>query len=200
MVKKVAIGLLSVLAAMVLVFVIVVAMQPSKFRIVRSTTITASPAEVFPHVNDFHKWQAWSPWIALDPKATATFEGPSEGKDAVFGWSGNDDIGEGKMTIVESKPHEQIDIRLDFVRPMAGTSNAQFSFEPEGESTKVTWAMTGENNFIGRAMCMIMDMDEMVGSKFEEGLASMKKAVESGKPSEQSEDKTNPTTGEKYDE
>ena len=194
--KKILLGGLAVFAAIVLVFVIAVAMQPSEFRIERSTTMAAAPAEIFPHVNDFHNWDAWSPWIKLDPEAKATFEGPTEGKDAVFRWSGNDDIGEGSMTIVESKPDERIRIRLDFVRPMAGTSDAEFTFVPAGETTKVTWAMMGKNDFIGRAVCMFMNMDKMLGEKFDEGLASMKKAVESSPVNHADGEAQTPTKGD----
>jgi len=76
-------------------------------------------------VNDFHKWDAWSPWAKLDPDAKTTFEGPSAGEGAVFAWAGNREIGEGRMTLTQSRPAELIQIKLDFVQPMAGTSTAE---------------------------------------------------------------------------
>lgn len=183
MVKKILIGLLVIVAG----FLILVAFQPRNFRVTRSTTIAASPAEVFAQVNDFHLWEAWSPWAKLDPASTATFEGPVAGTGAVFKWSGNDQVGAGVMTITESRPAELVKIKLDFIKPFEATNITEFSFKPEGSNTQITWTMSGENNFLSKAFCMFMDMDKMVGGDFEKGLASMKAVVESPKAA-------NPTT------
>jgi len=174
MLKKILIAL----AAIVVVFIVVVAMQPSDFRIARSATISAPAPAVFAEVNDLHKWEAWSPWAKLDPAAKSTFEGPSAGTGAIFRWAGNKEVGEGSMTITESRPNELIRFNPEFVKPMAGTSTAEFTFKPEGNQTTVTWSMTGKSNFIARAMCLFMNMDKMVGGQFEKGLAAMKSIVE----------------------
>lgn len=176
--KKLFIGL-GALGALVVVFLIVVALQPSSFRVSRSARMAAPAAAIFPHINELKKWQPWSPWMKLDPNAKSTFEGPAGGKGAAMTWAGNNEVGEGKMTIIESKPVELVRFRLDFYKPMAGTSEAEFTFKPEANGTVVTWSMSGTNNFIGRAMCMIMNMDKMVGGEFEKGLASIKAIVES---------------------
>jgi len=174
MLKKI----LAALGLLLVVFIIIVALQPSDFRIVRSAQVSAPPEAVFPLVNDFHQWQSWSPWAKLDPAAKNSFEGPAIGVGSVFKWSGNNEVGEGSMTIAESKPSELIRMRLDFVKPMAGTSLTEFTFRPEGNATTVTWSMTGQNNFIARAMCLVMNMDKMVGGQFEKGLASIKTLAE----------------------
>ncbi|MGK2922577.1 MAG: SRPBCC family protein [Methyloceanibacter sp.] len=75
MLKKI----LLVLVALVLVFVVVVALQPSEFHVERSVTVDAPASKVFGEVNDFHKWEAWSPWAKLDPNAKVNFEGPEAG-------------------------------------------------------------------------------------------------------------------------
>ena len=170
--------ILIALVVVVIGFVLLVAMQPSEFRIVRSATISAAPPAVFAQVNDFHKWEAWSPWAKLDPSAKTTFEGPSAGTGAVFKWAGNKEVGEGSMTITESRPSDLIRIRLEFLKPFAATNTAQFSFNPAGNQTEVTWSMEGRNNFIAKAVCLFMNMDKMVGGQFENGLANMKSIVE----------------------
>jgi len=177
---KVMLGVAAVLAALVLIFLIVVAAQPSEYRVQRSAVIDAPPEQVFAHVNDFHKWQPWSPWEKLDPDAEAVFEGPDSGEGAVFKWSGNDEVGEGTMTIIDSDPHEKIGIRLEFVRPMEDACHVEFTFQPQGEQTQVTWSMFGENNFVGKAMCLFMDLDKVAGGQFEQGLANLKSVVEAG--------------------
>ncbi len=129
-------------------------------------------------MNDFHNWEAWSPWAKLDPAAKATFEGPSTGTGAIFKWAGNKEVGEGSMTITESRPSDLIRIKLEFLRPFEATNSAEFTFKPEGNRTGVTWSMEGKNNFIAKAVCLFMNMDKMVGGQFEQGLAQMKAVVE----------------------
>lgn len=166
--------ILIALAALVAVFLVIVALQPSDFRIMRSTTISAPPAVVFAQVNDFHRWDAWSPWAKLDPAAKASFSGAPAGTGAVFDWDGNKEVGAGRMTITESRPAERIGIKLEFFKPMAGNSRAEFIFKPEGRQTAVTWSMSGTNNFMAKAVCLFMNMDKMVGGQFEQGLAALK--------------------------
>ena len=173
MFKKILIGV----AVVVLLLAIVVAMQPSEFRVTRSATIDAPPATAFAQVNNFHNWRAWSPWEKLDPDLKRTYEGPAEGKGADYSWVGNSDVGEGRMTITESRPSELVKIRLEFIKPMAAVSTTDFTFKPQGDQTLVTWDMTGHNGFISKAFCMFMNMDKMVGSDFEKGLAAMNVAA-----------------------
>lgn len=172
--KKIALGLVAVVSA----FVVVVALQPSEFRVSRSATMAAEPATVFAHVNDFHNWDAWSPWAKLDPQAKNSFEGAPSGTGAIFAWDGNEEVGAGKMTIVESTPPERILLKLEFTRPMAGACDTEFTFAPEGAGTRLTWTMSGKNNFLGKFMCLLMNMDKMMGAKFEEGLGNIRRIVE----------------------
>jgi uncharacterized protein YndB with AHSA1/START domain len=179
--------ILIVLAGLIAAFLIIVALQPSQYRITRSATMAAPPAMVFAHVDDLHKWDAWSPWAKLDPASKVTFDGPPTGVGAVFRWAGNDQIGEGSMTIIDSKPAELVRIRLEFIKPMAGTSTSEFTFAPVGAEaasttagtagTTVTWTMTGENGFVGKAFCLFMNMDQMLGGQFEQGLANLTRVV-----------------------
>jgi hypothetical protein len=166
------------LAAAVLAFSGYVAYLPSAFRIERSAIVVAPAQQVFAEVNDFHNWQAWSPWAKLDPNAKADFEGPASGEGAVFRWAGNAEVGEGSMTMVESKPTEKVGIRLDFVKPWEGTSATEFVFKADGPRTIVTWSMAGERSFIEKAMCVVFNGDEMIGSQFEKGLANLKQVAE----------------------
>lgn len=167
------------LAAIFVVLVVVIATRPSDFRVTRSATMSAPPAAVFAQVNDFHNWEAWSPWAKLDPHATNRFEGPSAGEGAKFYWSGNNDVGEGSMTVLESRPNDLVRIQLDFVRPFAGTSDVEFTFQPAGENqTAVSWSIAGKNNFMSKAVGLIIDCEKMTGDQFDRGLENMKAIVE----------------------
>jgi hypothetical protein len=178
MITKIILGTVAVLAILILGFVIIVSLQPSDFRISRSAKMKAPPSAVFAELNNFHRWDAWSPWAQLDPNAKATFDGSTSGTGATFTWSGNDKVGAGRQTIVESRPDELVRIKLEFERPMKATSTAEFTLKPEGDQTLVTWSMFGTNNFMGKAVSLFMDCDKMVGSEFEKGLANMKAVVE----------------------
>jgi len=166
------------LAVLVILVLVVVALQPADYRVARGATIAAPPAAVFAQVNDLHKFQAWNPFARMDPAAKNTFEGAPAGVGATLAWSGNAQIGEGRMTITESRPDELIRIRLDFARPFASTSFAEFTFTPEGGRTAVTWSMTGHKNFVAKAIGLVMSMDRMIGGQFEQGLATLKSRTE----------------------
>ncbi len=153
-------------------------MQPEDYKVTRSASITAQPETIFAQVNDLHSWQTWSPWAKIDPNAKITYAGPQSGAGASFSWAGNSEIGEGKMTIVESRPSELITFRLDFIKPFAGTANAEFTFHPVQNQTLVTWTMSGKNNFIGKAISLVFDCDKMIGENFEKGLASLRTITE----------------------
>lgn len=174
MLKK--IGL--VVAGLIVLLVIVVALQPAAFRIVRTTQVQAPPAVVYAFVDDFHAWEAWSPWAKLDPNMKTTYAGPPKGQGAEYSWSGNDKVGSGRMQIVRADAPSELGVQLQFISPMEATNMAEFKFTQQGDGTQVTWAMTGENGFMGKAFAMIMDMDQLVGSDFEKGLAALKQQAE----------------------
>ncbi len=174
MLKKVLIGL----AVVILALVGFIASRPSTFRIERSATVAAPAEVVFAQVNDFHKWGAWSPWDKLDPNQKRSFEGAESGQGAKYSWVGNDKVGEGRMTLEESKAGELVRIKLEFLKPWEATNTTTFSFKAAEGGTTVTWAMEGTNNFGSKAFSLVMDMDAMVGKDFENGWAAMKTVAE----------------------
>jgi hypothetical protein len=161
------------LAALIAVFLIVVALRPATFRVERSAMLSASPAALFDNVNNHRKFAVWNPFLKLDPNVKNIYSGPDSGVGAVCSWDGNNDIGAGSCTIIESKPGELVRCRMDWKRPMEGTSTVDFTFKPEGDRTVVTWAMYGKNNFMGKVMSVFMDCDKMCGPHFEKGLADL---------------------------
>jgi len=169
---------LSALMVIVAAFVVIVALQPSDFRVTRSATIAATPEAVFSQINNLHRWEAWSPWAKLDPAAKNSYEGPAAGVGAAFSWAGNSQVGVGRMTITESRPNDLIRMNLEFIKPFKATNITEFTFKPEGNLTVVTWTMAGKNNFISKAIGLFMDCEKMVGGPFEKGLARIKSIAE----------------------
>jgi len=174
MLRKILIGI----AAVVLVLVIIIATRPATYRVERSTRIAAPPDVVFGLVNDFHAWDGWSPWAKLDPTMKTTYGGPASGVGATYAWVGDSKVGEGKMTITESRPSQKVGIRLEFIKPMPGITQTDFAFQPEGGGTQVNWVMTGTNDFLGKAFSLVADMDAMIGKDFDKGLAAMRTEAE----------------------
>ena len=179
MIKKVILGGLAVILVLIIGFCAIVAMQPADYTVSRSTTVDAPPEKVFDQVNNFHKWETWSPWAKLDPAMKTSYSGPESGPGASYAWIGNNEVGEGKMTIAESHPSEHVKIDLEFIKPWQATNVTEFVFKPEGDRTNVTWTMSGHNNFAGKAFGLLMNMDKMIGGDFEKGLNQMKVAAES---------------------
>jgi hypothetical protein len=169
-------------AVIVIGLLVFIAIQPSEYRVVRSATIAAPASTVFAQVNDFHNWEAWSPWAKIDPAMKQTYEGAPAGAGAVYTWSGNNQVGEGRMTITESQPSDLIRIKLDFFRPFAAVNDVEFTFKPDGNQTAVTWSMAGKKGFMIKAMSLFMSMDKMLGGQFEKGLAQMKSVAETASP------------------
>jgi len=163
------------LGVIVGVLAALIAAMPTDYRIARSATIDAPPAKVFEQVNDFHKWGAWSPWLEFDRNAKVDIEG-GPGRDATYKWSGNDNVGEGIITVTESHPNDRIKLKLQFIRPWQDTANAEFTFKPKDDKTEITWIMTGERDYKGKAIGVAMD--PFIGSQFDKGLANMKAVVE----------------------
>ena len=171
--------ILLAIAAAIVVFVIVAAMQPDEFRVSRSATVAAPTAKVFAQVNELRKWEAWNPWGKLDPAMKLAYDGPPSGNGASYHWAGNNQVGEGRLTIVESRASEYIRLKLEFMKPFTATNTGEFTFRPEGGGTAVTWSMNGRKNFIAKAMHLFFDMDRMVGGRFAKGLADLKAIAES---------------------
>ncbi len=170
--------ILLALAFIAIILIVVIAGRPDEFTVMRAANISASPEKVFPHVNDFHKWEAWSPWAKMDPSCKNSYAGAASGVGAGFSWDGNKKVGAGRMTIVESAPNTLIRIKLEFLKPFKATNTAGFAFKPEGNQTVVTWSMTGKSNFFFKVFGLFMDSDKMIGGDFEKGLAAMKSVVE----------------------
>lgn len=162
-------------AMLIAVFLAFIALQPSDFRVTRTVDIPVTSDVVFAQVNDLHKWEAWSPWAKLDPQAKSTFAGPAAGVGASMTWSGNDKVGEGTMTIVESRPNELVRLKLEFRKPFQATNEAELRFSGDGKPTTVDWSMSGRNNFLFKAVGIFMNCDKMLGDQFDQGLANLSK-------------------------
>ncbi|WP_026548957.1 SRPBCC family protein [Arthrobacter sp. Br18] len=154
----------------------------SPYEVTRSAVLPAPAEDVFPLVNSFHEWTRWSPWESVDPTMERSYSGSDAGVGAKYAWNGNRKAGAGSMEIVESTEPSGIRILITFTKPFKARNPTSFTFTPVGSTTRVTWTMTGENKGIARIFGVFMNMDRMIGSDFERGLASLAGAVAGGRP------------------
>lgn len=169
------IGGLVLVVVMVLIYA---ASKPDTFRIERSISIKAPAEKIFPLIDDFHRWEQWSPWEKVDPALKRTYSGAASGVGAAYAWFGNQEIGQGRMVIIESTPPLRLLIKIDFLAPFEAHNTVEFTLRKEGDSTVLSHAMFGPSPYLAKLMGLFFSMDKMVGDKFEEGLGSLKAIAE----------------------
>lgn len=154
------------------------ATRPNHFRIQRSIIIQATPEKIYPLIEDFHQWQAWSPWENIDSTMQRTYSGTPQGVGTIYGWEGKGKVGAGRMEITAARPTEII-IQLDFIKPFEAHNIAEFTLNPpHGQNTELTWVMHGPSPYISKLMGVFFNMDRMIGKDFEKGLSNIKLIVE----------------------
>jgi len=154
------------------------ATRPDTFRVERAASINAPREAIFALINDLHHWSQWSPYDQKDPAMRRTHSGAASGKGAVYAWDGNNEVGKGSMAITDASPPSKVMIKLDFVKPFEAHNIVEFTLEPKGGATQVTWAMYGPSPYLSKLMGIFFNMDKMVGKDFEAGLAKLKAVAE----------------------
>lgn len=171
-------NVIRIVLLVVALLIIFIQRRPDQFHVERSTTIAAPGAAVFARLDDFHQWASWSPWDKLDLNMKKTYEGASSGVGAAYHWAGNDKVGEGRMTISQSQPPASLVMSAEFIKPFKANNTCSFTLAPDGPGTRVIWAMDGRENFMGKAMGLLMSADKMIGPDFERGLANLRALAE----------------------
>lgn len=174
MFKKISLGII-VIVALILGYA---AILPKDYVVTREITINASADKVFPHLNNRVLADKWGPWTEVDPNAKMVGTGPEEGVGAKTSWDSSGQLGTGSATIVDSTLNEKVGIQLEYTKPMNMKQYSEYLVRTDGANSVVTWRVSGENSYMGRVMCIFMDMDKMVGGMFEKGLANLKRIVE----------------------
>ncbi|MDD2761634.1 MAG: SRPBCC family protein [Methylomonas sp.] len=167
-----------VLAVLLVIVLIYAAAKPDSFRVQRAVVIKAAPETIFPLINDLHSMQSWSAWEKIDPGMKRNYSGAPSGPGAIYEWEGNREIGQGRMEILESVAPTRITIRMDFIKPFPAQNTLEFILQAEDGVTRVTQAIFGPNPYISKLMSLVFSMDQMIGGKFEDGLAALKSLAE----------------------
>lgn len=172
-------ALLGTVAALAVIVVSwMAARRPDTFSVQRSTFIQASAERLFPLINDARQATTWNPFVRKDPSIQLRYEGPAAGPGAAYAFSGNKDVGKGRVTVTGGQAPRRVDMTLDMSEPFACHNQIAFTLEPQGQGTRVTWSMSGAQPFVARLIGLFMDMDRMVGRDFEAGLDNLKHMAE----------------------
>ena len=157
-----------------------VATRDENYRVERSVSVQAPPEDIFSVLADFRLFEHWSPWERHDPTMHKEFDGQAGEVGTSYSWSGNNKVGQGKMTIVEVQPNEGLDLRLEFFKPWASICSVRWAVTREGDLTIVTWTMKGKNQtFAKKFFGLLLNMQKMLGRDFDAGLARLKAYCES---------------------
>ncbi|KAB2911372.1 MAG: SRPBCC family protein [Hyphomicrobiaceae bacterium] len=171
-------AVLAVIAMAIIAVLAVAATKPGTFIVERAVTVDAPPERIFPLVSDLRRFATWSPYEEKDPDMKRTYSGAASGKGASYEWDGNKQIGKGRLEIADASAPSRVTMKLDFIRPFECHNVVDFTLEPKGESTIVTWAMHGPVPYMAKIMHVIFNMDRMVGKDFEAGLSRLKAIAE----------------------
>jgi uncharacterized protein YndB with AHSA1/START domain len=154
------------------------ATRPDVFQVRRTANIKAPPEKIFPLINDFKSWTAWSPYEKKDPAMKRTYGQVTSGKGATYAWAGDRNVGSGSMEILDAPAPSRVTIKLDFKSPFEAHNVADFTLQPADGGTNVSWSMQGPTPFFGKILHVFVDVDKMVGRDFEAGLANLKAIAE----------------------
>ncbi len=173
--KKVLLRIVIGLGMLLALVLVLASMKPAEFRVERSLVVNAPADSIRGFISDFHRWTLWSPYEAMDPNMHRKYDGASSGIGAVYSWVG-ENVGSGRMEVLGVNSAKVV-IKLDFTSPFEAHNTAEFLLEPQGDATKVTWVMSGPNNFMSKVMSVFFSMDAMVGKDFEKGLQNLNRVA-----------------------
>ncbi len=171
------------LAGILLLAVLFTAFQSPQSHLERSVVIQAPDSVIFEHVNNYQKFNTWSPWARLDPATQYMYDGPSARVGARMSWvSKHPDVGTGAQWIVESEPYKRVKSGMQF-GDFEGAYFAVVDIEPAEGGNKVTWHYYGDVSqasvkgaLMGKFFGLFMD--GMLGPQYENGLKNLKAVAE----------------------
>lgn len=167
----------TVVAIVAVVFVVVGALLPSRWRASRTTDVRASPEEIYPLIADFARgWPRWSPFgRAEDPAIEFTYLGAESGVGARQSWKSRK-LGEGTMVISRADPEKGITFEL---ATQGFTLTGTLELQRLSEGARLTWTDEGDvgRNILFRYLTLLF-ADRIVGKNLARGLANIRALVE----------------------
>jgi uncharacterized protein YndB with AHSA1/START domain len=188
---SIALTIAAVVVVAIVALLLYASTKPDTFHVERSVLIQAAPEAIFPHINDLHLWDAWTPYNK-DPAMKKTHSGSAAGVGARYAWEGDKRVGQGEISIRVAQPPHKLVFDLHMIKPFEGRNVAAFTLEPQSggnavTTTRVTWSLDDKHKLLHKTMSIFLNLDNMIGKDFAQGLAQLKTLVETSSA-------TSPTT------
>lgn len=174
------------LLSIILLLVVIGVLLPSSYHVERSIQINNSSKAVFPYLNNLQKWDSWTSLnVNKDYSLVQQFSGSSQGIGSEMTYHG-DKLGKGKIKIIDNELDDHVSFSLLINNRFNTSGNIKIESISEINS-KVTITLDGDVGFHLPNRYIILMMNNIAGSLFEESLNRLKTVVESKK--------TQPTEG-----
>jgi effector-binding domain-containing protein len=170
--------ILIILVALFGIYLILCLVGPAKIHVEKRIDINSPAESVKSKLADYRFFhESWSPWTERDPGMKKSFEGNAGQPGHKLSWeSDKKEVGKGSMTYKYTR-NDTVMHSLFF----EGEGEGPVFHVVKGDETKssVTWVMANDVPFFARVFMLFMDVEKMVGTDFEKGLAKLKTALES---------------------
>jgi effector-binding domain-containing protein len=176
--KKVLKTLVIIIIVVIGLFFIIPLFMDTQYNLKRTVVVDADKETVKNYMGNFENFQDWSPWAEMDEEMEIEISGEAGTVGSSYEWEGNEDVGEGVMTITEVT-NDTVKIKLKFEEPFESESPTYYAFKDVDGKTEVTWYMEGEMSYPWNIMGLFVNMEEAIGKDFEKGLGKLKSKVES---------------------
>jgi hypothetical protein len=155
------------IAAALVTLMLIGFLLPGTWAAEASVEIDASPAEVFPFLNDLSQWAVWTNWGDIE----SSLSSPSRGVGASRTWN-DPNFGSGSVTITGSGPPTFVSYEVEIE---GGASvGGELTIEDQGGASRVIWREQGD---FGRNPLMgyvARGMARSQGAQLAEGLEKLR--------------------------
>jgi hypothetical protein len=168
------------LLSIILLLVVIGILLPSSYHVERSIRINGSSKTIFPYLNNLQKWGSWTSLnVTKDYSLEQQFSGSNQGIGSELSYHG-DKLGKGKIRIVDNELNDHVSFSLLINNRFNTDGNIKIESKSEMDS-KVIITLDGDVGFHLPNRYIILMMNNIAGSLFEESLNRLKTIVESKK-------------------
>jgi effector-binding domain-containing protein len=154
-------------------------LMPTSQKVQRSIVINAPAPVVYQQLSKLENFNKFSVWSQSDTGTRYTLTGTDATVGATSSWKGDPHVsGEGKLEIIALEPNKKIVHHLHFIQPRSGNAESVFTMTENNGMTTLTWTFQLATPRPWNIFNLIFNLDKKMGKDFEDGLAQMKKGIE----------------------
>lgn len=162
---------LYVLLALLALLVVLIFTVSEKYHFEKSIVINAPADKIYPHLSSTRAFNAWNPWLKMDPNLKLEYTGiPGTVGDKYCWKSEKQGVGNGCQEITALLPNEKQSTKMSFEG--MGDAYSDIILSPEGTVTKVTWTLESELERPKNLMKFFMN--SAINKSYGQGLEALK--------------------------